>query len=139
MKGTCILMTIMIMFCCTAGYAADVILITNKANPVSSLAAADVKNIFLGKKTSWDGGSKVTAFTQKNDAVTDDFTKQYVSKSSQQFYMYWRKAIFTGKGTPLVEVEDSGRMKKIVAAERGSIGYILATELDDSVKQLNVQ
>jgi ABC-type phosphate transport system substrate-binding protein len=129
----------MILFCCTAGYAADIILITNKSNPVSSVSAADVKKIFLGKKTSWDDGSKVVAFTQKDDAVTDPFAKQYVKKSSQQFYMYWRKAVFTGKGTPLVEVNNSAEMKKIIAAKAGTLGYILATELDDTVKSLAVK
>lgn len=139
MKRISILIAIMILFCCTVGYAADVILITNKSNKVSSLSVADAKNIFLGKKTSWSDSSKVTAFTQKNSAVTNLFAKQFVRKSSQQFYMYWRKAVFTGKGTPLVEVDDSEQMKKIVASKEGSLGYILATELDDTVKKVDVQ
>jgi ABC-type phosphate transport system substrate-binding protein len=129
----------MILFCCTAGYAADVILITNKSNPVSSLSATDAKNMFLGKKTSWSDGSSVTAFTQKDDAVTDVFAKEFVKKSSQQFYMFWRKAVFTGKGTPPVEVENSEQMKKIVASKNGAVGYILESELDGSVKKLSVE
>jgi ABC-type phosphate transport system substrate-binding protein len=139
MKRISLLIALMILFCCTAGYAVDVILITNKTNPTSSLSATDAKNIFLGKKTSWEDGSKVTAFTQKDDAATEPFAKEFVKKSSQQFYMYWRKAVFTGKGTPLVEVDNSAQMKKIVASKDGAIGYILASELDDSVKKLNVQ
>ena len=138
MKRLCILVIFMVLFCFTVGYAAEVVLITDKSNPVSALAASDAKNIFLGKKTSWSNGSVVTPFTQKNTAVTEPFAKQYVKKSSQQFYMFWRKAVFTGKGTPPVEVADSSQMKKIVASKEGSLGYILATELDDTVKKLDV-
>ncbi|MDG5467320.1 phosphate ABC transporter substrate-binding protein [Deltaproteobacteria bacterium IMCC39524] len=139
MKRISLLIALMILFCCTAGYAADVILITNKLNPVSSLTATDAKNMFLGKKTGWSDGSTVTPFTQKDSAVTDPFAKKFVKKSSQQFYMFWRKAVFTGKGTPPVEVENSEQMKKIVAAKNGAVGYILKSELDDSVKKLSVE
>ena len=131
-------MALMILFCCTVGYAADVILITNKSNPVSSVSTTDAKNMFLGKKSRWSDGSAVTAFTQKDVAVTDSFAKNFVKKSSQQFYMHWRKAVFTGKGTPPVEVENSEQMKKIVASKTGAVGYILSSELDDSVKKLDV-
>ena len=139
MKRISLLIALMILFCCTAGYAADVILITNKSNPVSSLSATDAKNMFLGKKSSWSDGSTVTPFTQKDADLTNPFARKFVKKSSQQFYMFWRKAVFTGKGTPPVEVESSEQMKKIVAAKNGAIGYILESELDDSVKKLIVK
>ncbi len=95
--------------------------------------------MFLGKKSSWSDGSTVTAFTQKDAAVSDLFAKKFVKKSSQQFYMFWRKAVFTGKGTPPVEVENSEQMKKIVASKSGAVGYIMDSELDESVKKLAVQ
>lgn len=139
MKQISTLIALLVLFCCTSTYAAEVILITNKSNPVSSLTLNRAKNIFLGKSTKWSDGSKVTPFIQKDLDITDSFAKAFVSKSAQQFDLYWRKALFTGKGTPPVEVVDNVQMKKIVAAKDGSLGYILASEMDDTVKKLEVQ
>lgn len=138
MKRFILAISILILSCSYA-QAADIILITNNDNPVSSLSEKDVKQIFLGKKTSWDNGAAIHAFTQKDQQNTELFTQKYLKKSSQQFSMYWKKAIFTGKGTPLPEVTNDPDMKKIIAAQKGSLGYILDSELDNSVKRVEIR
>lgn len=129
---------LILAICCVSVQAADVILITDKDNPVSSLSEKDVKQIFLGKKTSWDDGSTIIAFTQTNPQVTELFAQKYLRKSFQQFNLYWKKAIFTGKGTPLHELSDSTKMKQFIAAQNGSLGYILDSELDETVKKIEI-
>lgn len=139
MKILSFLFILFILLIGTTSFAAEVVIITNQGNPVSTITVQDAKQIYLGKKSTWSNGNGVKAFTQKNAQITEMFSKKFVKKSSQQFNLYWRKAIFTGKGTPPVEVINSEEMKKMVASETGSIGYILDTEVDSSVKQLKVQ
>lgn len=122
----------------SASYAAELILITNVSNSVDSISAKDVKKIYLGKKSSWNDGTSIKVFAQKDTDLTNVLVKKYVKKTPQQYFLYWQNAIFTGKGTPPVEVDGNAQMKKIVKAQKGAIGYIDASELDSSVKKLTV-
>jgi len=139
MKIISIVLTLFILLTGTASFAAEVILITNPGNSISTISTQDAKNIYLGKKSTWNDGSRVIAYTQENAEITGQFTKTFIKKTAQQFNLYWRKAIFTGKGTPPNEVENSDQMKNRVAGGNGTIGYILASELDSSVKKLQVR
>jgi ABC-type phosphate transport system substrate-binding protein len=139
MKTRSLILTIVLAFIATAASAAEVAVIANPGNPVAVLSEQDAKNIYLGKKTTWSDGTPVVIYTQANPAVTEAFAQAVLKKSAQQFELHWRKALFTGQGTPPQEVKDSEQMKKQVAAQRGAIGYVLAAEVDGSVKRLSVQ
>jgi ABC-type phosphate transport system substrate-binding protein len=139
MKIISTVLTLFILLTGTASFAAEVILITNPGNVVSAISPQDAKNIYLGKKSTWNDGNHVITYTQANAEITGKFTKNFIKKTAQQFNLYWRKAIFTGKGTPPKEVNNSEQMKKMVAGGNGTIGYILDSELDSTVKKLQVR
>ena len=90
--------------------AQDVVLIANADVPVDSLSASDVKNIFLGKKTSWDGGGSITFFTSDEAATHKAFLKGHVGKSANQFKTFWKKQVFTGKGKMPVSAANDQEM-----------------------------
>jgi len=139
MKLKIFLLTLLLMFMCSGSYAADIVLITDKSNSVDKISATDAKNIFLGKKKRWDDGSIIIPIVQKDQKVADQFNKTIVKKTSSQFDLFWRKAVFTGTGAPPTEVEDNDAMKKMVTSKTGAIGYITADALDDTVKKVEVQ
>lgn len=121
------------------GFAADFAVIANKANPVSDMAAKDVKSIFEGKKTSWPNGASVIVVTQDGPAVHEAFTKEIVKKTPSQFALYWKKALFTGTGNPPKNFPNDAEVKAFVAANENAIGYISPGALDDTVKKLELQ
>jgi len=41
------------------GWAGDVVVIVNPSVPESTLSAKEVKDIYLGKKSTWGNGSKI--------------------------------------------------------------------------------
>ena len=118
--------------------AADYILITDNSNPVTTLSAKEVKNIYLGKKSVWSDGSHITVFTQTVSNVNRPFMKEMVRKTPQQFSTYWKKSLFTGTGLPPKDYSSDDAIKAAVAAKPGAIGYIQASSLDDTVKQLEI-
>ncbi len=129
-----------IAFCIsTSAIADEVVLIANSNNGITSISARDAMNIYLGEKSSWSNGILAVPYTQSDQSINSIFAKTYIKKSSQQLQLYWRKMIFTGKGTPPEELSDSDQMKSAVASRKGAIGYILKSELDNSVTQLNVR
>ena len=122
-----------------AAWAADYALVTNKSNPVSSISAQNAKNIFLGKKTTWENGVKIVVFTQSGSPVHSAFTKSVVGKTPQQFSTFWKKALFSGMGIPPRDLMGDAYILKSVAAQPGAVSYISASTLNDSVKQLKIR
>ncbi|MNP49690.1 hypothetical protein D3C76_1438950 [compost metagenome] len=60
----------------------------------------------------------------------------FTSKSASQLKAHWSKIIFTGRGQPPQAVSSSAEVKKRVAENPGTIGYIDAREVDGSVRAL---
>jgi len=139
MKLRIIAFVLLAMCLGTGAIADEVVLITNLANPDKVIPARDAKNIFLGKKSTWSDGTPIVSYTLADVAVTEEFAKTFVKKSAQQFSNFWRKAIFTGKGTPPENLPDSEQMKDAIASKKGAIGYILKSKLDSSVTRLQLQ
>jgi len=124
---------------CPQAIAADFILVVNKANSTASLSKQDVKKIFLGKKTTWDDGSKIELLTQPDSSAHKPFVKTMVGKSPAQFEMFWKKAVFTGTGTPPMELTDAKAVKDAVSTKPGAISYIPPDKLDATVNKLEVR
>ena len=122
----------------SVAFAADYVLITDNANPVSELTAKEVKNIYLGKKTVWSDGSHITVYTCTESSVNAPFMKEMVRKTAQQYATYWKKSLFTGTGLPPMNFDSEEEVKAAVAAKPGAIGYISAAALDEKVKMLRV-
>ncbi|PLX81939.1 MAG: ABC transporter substrate-binding protein [Desulfuromonas sp.] len=119
--------------------AADYVVINHRENPVSTLSAQEAKNIFLGKKSTWPEGEAITVFLQGQTAVNGSFTRGVVKKTPEQFFTYWRKALFSGTGIPPKCLAEDRAMKKSVASTPGAIGYISPEALDDTVKVVEIR
>ncbi|WP_185233363.1 phosphate ABC transporter substrate-binding protein [Teredinibacter franksiae] len=127
------LLFIPVLFC-AATVIADTAVIIHPSN-ASALDKDTVKKIFLGKTKSFPSGGTAVPINQKDgDATRAGFDQNVLGKSSSQIKAYWSKLVFTGKGTPPKEVENDAEIKALVANNPNIIGYIDATQVDDSVK-----
>lgn len=95
----------------------------------------DVKNIFMGKKGSFDDGSSAIPvnYTQGHPARTA-MVGNVVSRSPSQYVSHWAKMVFTGAATPPKEISEPSEMKSLVSSNPNLIGYIDDSLVDDSVK-----
>ncbi len=117
---------------------AQVTVIANKNVPVNMLTADAVKNIYLGNKGSWDNGQKIVFVTLKSGDANDFFVQQYVGKSSSQFNSYWKKMVFTGKGSFPKSFNSEDEMIRYISVTDGAIGYVSHGADTISVKTINV-
>ena len=90
---------------------------------VAELSSADVKEIFLGAKTSVGGGD-VEPVLAKSGAAHDAFLKAYVGKSDQGLANHFKSLVFTGKGSMPKAFATDAEIVKYVVATKGAIGYI---------------
>jgi ABC-type phosphate transport system substrate-binding protein len=118
-----------------AGAAAEDTVIVNPSLQITALDDDALKDIYLGKKTSWDDGSRVVVVVLK-EGPSHDHLLQRLNKSSPQFLTGWKKLVFTGKGTMPEMVESEDALIALVAKTPGAIGYIDKGRLKDGVKAL---
>ncbi len=114
--------------------AGNIILICNPSAATSVLSKKDVGYIFLGKRTTWNNRDKITFAIQKESPIHEIFLKKFVNKTPIQFANFWKKQIFTGKGSLPKSFSSDQEMIKFISETKGAIGYVSA---ESDLKNVN--
>lgn len=118
----------------TAALAEDVVIIVNKDN-TNVVDLTFVQRVYIGALKGWPDGSVVIMLDQpEGSEARDVFCTTVLKKSAPNVKAIWSQNIFTGKGLPPKVSTPDQAIKQFVAAHKGAIGYIRASQLDDSVK-----
>lgn len=122
--------------CLWAGLVcADVVVVVAANNPVASLTAEQVAQIFLAKSVAYPGGGAAAPVDQEESSA--EFTQFYskvTGKDAAQLKSYWSQLVFTGKAQRPPKMAGNAAVKRAVAEKPGGIGYIDAGAVDDTVK-----
>jgi ABC-type phosphate transport system substrate-binding protein len=118
----------------------SVVVVVNASNPVASLSAADVSNIFLRKTVRWDGGDDIQPVDlPASSAVRERFSESVLGKAISAVQAYWQRQIFSGHGVPPVEKASEEDVLAFVRANANAIGYVAAdATLGSAVKRVAV-
>ncbi len=117
-----------------SAWAADVVVIVNKAN-ANVVDKAFVVKAYTGATKSWPDGGPVFVLDQSEDnPIRADFYSSVLGKSSANMKAQWAHNIFSGKGLPPKVANPDAEVKKIVSTNKNAIGYINASNVDDTVK-----
>ena len=117
--------------------SAEVVVVVSARSTVSSLTAAQITKIFLGKTNIFPDGSNAVPLDQAEGAeVRSEFYAKVTNKDAAQLNAYWSKIIFAGDGQQPKVVSGNAGVRKAVASNPNAIGYIDRSAVDDSVKVL---
>lgn len=117
--------------------AADFAIVANASAP-DSLSKDDVKNILLGNRTKWDSGGNIRLAVLGSGATHEAVIQAFTARSTDQFDKYWKKLVFTGKGTAPDVFKTEEDLIAFVAKNPGAIGYVTAGANAAGVKVLKV-
>lgn len=124
---------------CAGVDAAELVVIVSARNPVSALRPEQVADIFLAQTGRFPGGDEATALDLPvGSPLRDEFYTKVAAKSPALMKAYWTKMVFTGRGQPPRELDNSVAVRKMVAENPSMIGYIDRAALDPSVKAVMV-
>jgi len=124
---------------CAGVGAAELVVIVSARNPVSALRPEQVADIFLAQTGRFPGGDEATALDLPvGSPLRDEFYTKVAAKSPALMKAYWTKMVFTGRGQPPRELDNSVAVRKMVAENPSMIGYIDRAALDPSVKAVMV-
>jgi ABC-type phosphate transport system substrate-binding protein len=118
--------------------AADVQIIANASVRATNLSADEVKDIFLGAKTSVAGGD-VSPVLASGGAAHEVFLSTYVGKSDQGLRNHFKTLVFTGKGSMPKSFATDAEIVKYVAATKGAIGYISGSADAGAARKISVK
>jgi ABC-type phosphate transport system substrate-binding protein len=118
--------------------AADILVIANKGVSSSSLSKDQLQRIYLGKLSRWENGDKINFCLVKSDLL-EQFTQEYLGQSAMNYFKYWKKLVFTGKGSMPPFYEKDEDVIQFVAETKGAIGFVPSGANTDSVKVISVE
>ena len=95
----------------------------------SPLSKEQVANLYLGRSVELQ-----LLDLPEGSATRDLFYKMATERDAAQVKATWSRIVFSGRGTPPKEVSNAAAVKKAVAADPKSLGYIEKASVDGSVK-----
>ena len=79
--------------------------IVHPSNPVTSLRADTLRQIFLKQQVRWDNGDTIKPVDLKlQSAVRAEFSREVLARSAQTVRTYWLQRIFSGGQIPPPEL-----------------------------------
>lgn len=120
---------------------ADVVIIVNEKNPVSSISVSELEKFFMKKERKWSNGDPVRFFDYRDENDNrKNFLKTFIKKTSREIELYWiGEKIYTGNIAP-IQISSDSMMTSMVSRFPGGIGYISSTyRLPKTVKALTIK
>jgi ABC-type phosphate transport system substrate-binding protein len=136
-----ILMAALLLAVSHTAMAAGFQVIVNADNPVASISSQTAQDLFLGKTKKWGDGTPAVPVDQlEKSPVRAEFSQAVLKKKVEAVKSFWLTIIFSGRGTPPVELKTDAAVLDAVRKDRGAIGYIAAdTPLGAGVKVITVK
>jgi ABC-type phosphate transport system substrate-binding protein len=119
--------------------ASGIKVIANTHVNVSQVSPGDLKDIFLGTKTSLPGGNHVEPVLLKSGVSHESFVKEHIGKTAPRLVNYYRSLVFAGKGTMPRMLGSDAEVVEYVAKTKGAIGYVSEGTNTADVKILEVK
>jgi ABC-type phosphate transport system substrate-binding protein len=107
--------------------AEELVVIVNLAAP--AIDKQQVMDLYLGRGRGWTPLDQVAT-----SPIYVDFYKKAIGRDVAQVKAIWSTILFTGRGLPPKQLQDSEAVKKAVAANPNAVGYIEKSAVDASVK-----
>ncbi len=109
----------------------DILVIVNSSSPVADASVAELRNIFLKKKSFWRGGEAVVPIhARPGSPLRDAFRQRVLAMTATEEKEYW-KNVKIKKG--LTEPTAIGNTLKAVYKLRSSVSYVFRADFKTGV------
>lgn len=115
---------------------AELVVVVNPHVTFNSLTRVELRRIFLGQTGNFPNGEPAVPFDVTGD-YRNLFYQYILAKTPESVESYWANMIFTGKAEPPRQIQPS-EAKQRVAISRRAISYIERSQVDSSVKVINI-
>lgn len=114
---------------------AEIVVIVNKANPATTLAASELRPIFQTRKNNWSNGEDAVPLNLPADnQLRREFDHAVLGLDAERAARYWKDRKIRGGARPPKQLPSAAAVLAAVAANSGAIAYVNASEANKSVK-----
>jgi ABC-type phosphate transport system substrate-binding protein len=120
--------------------AEPLVIVVNRSNPVDSLSSSELRNIFLGSRSHWSNGRRITlVMRDPGEAERKVILRDVCNMTEDQMKTHFLHGLFTGEilVSPKVLSTPLG-VRRFIFNVPGAIGYLRLHDVDDSVKVLRI-
>jgi ABC-type phosphate transport system substrate-binding protein len=130
-----VLLCVAVSLAAQPALAGGLLVVVGSKSTVGSLDKNQVRNIFLGKVSSYpDGQTAAPVDLPESSPLREEFYQRVTNSSAAEVKARRAQLAFTGRGDPPRVANGSSDIKKILNSTQGAIGYIDKADLDGSVK-----
>ncbi len=127
-----LLLLILFIYCSNETVAQSISVVVSKSSK-NVPSQSDIKKIFTAKKLNWSGGNTIQVVDQAKTDTGNNFYNKFINVNPNRVLVDWTKLVLSGQATAPTKCNDDAAVKKEVASNPDTIGYILSSSLDDSV------
>jgi ABC-type phosphate transport system substrate-binding protein len=123
-----------------AGPADSLAIIVNQTNPVENFSLAELRKIFLGERSHWPNGRRITlVMMDPAQPERKVILREVYGMNEKDLNSHFIRGVFTGAVfvSPKTLATPSDVLKFVFNVP-GAIGYLRAADVDNSVKVLRV-
>lgn len=115
-------------------------IVVNTTNPVDSLTLPELRKVFLGERSHWPNGRRITlVMMEPGQPERKTLIREVCQMNENEFSRHFLHGVFTGEVfvSPKTLASPVG-VRKFVFNVPGAIGYVRASDVDASVKVIRV-
>ncbi len=106
-------------------YASEIMIVAHPSVSEVALKPDDLRDIYLGDKTTWVNGTKIHFAVIRKGKVHQFFLNTYIDKSPSIYIRYWKRQLLTGKKATLPKlISTEEAVVDFVTKTEGGIGYV---------------
>jgi ABC-type phosphate transport system substrate-binding protein len=116
------------------------VIVVNRSNPVNDLSWAELRKIFLGNRSHWSNGRRITlVMREPGEAERMTMLRDVCGMNEDQLKNHYLHGLYTGEilVSPKILASPTG-VRKFVFNVPGAIGYMRLGDLDSTVKVLSI-
>jgi ABC-type phosphate transport system substrate-binding protein len=116
------------------------VIVVNRSNSVDDLSFSELRKIFLGSRSHWANGRRITIVMRDPDEPErKTILRDVCGMTEDQLKTHFLHGLFTGEilVSPKVLSTPTG-VRKFIFNVPGAIGYLRARDVDDTIKVVRI-
>jgi len=115
-------------------------IIVNRSNPVENLSLAELRKVFMGERSRWPSGHRVVVtMMESGNSERNAVLREIYNMNENGYRDYFLRGTYTGEIPIAPKILSSPIiLRKFVFNTPGAIGYLRASDVDDSVRVVSI-
>jgi ABC-type phosphate transport system substrate-binding protein len=116
------------------------VIVVNRSNPIDELSSAELRKIFLGNRSHWANGRRITlVMREPGEAERNAIIRDVCGMTEDQLKNHYLHGLYTGEilVSPKILASPVG-VRKFIFNVPGAIGYLRVSDVDPTVKVVRI-